>query len=84
MKQLDRLEKKITAAGIPTRRSELVTSCGPVPVLIALHDYMGPYPTKEALHKAETIRRICSRSHVRVQMRGYYQASYIWEEVAPA
>ena len=58
---LDRLETRINAAGIFTRRNYINTERGPVPVLIAEHDYTGPYPTGEALDKLDTVRRICAR-----------------------
>lgn len=81
---LDRLETRINAAGITTRRNYLNTERGPVPVLIAEHDYIGPYPTREALDKLDAVRRICARYNVRRDLRGYYQATYIQEEVTPA
>ena len=84
MKTLDRLERRITAAGITTRRNYINTERGPVAVLIAEHDYTGPYPTREALEKLETVRRICARYRIRAEVRGYSQATYIREEVAPA
>ena len=79
--KLDRLESRLTAAGITTRRNYINTKHGPVPVLIADHDYSGPYPTREALDKLDTVRRICARYNVRRELRGYYQATYIREEV---
>ena len=84
MKALDRLEKRINAAGITTRRNYINTERGPVPVLIAEHDYAGPYPTRGALDKLETVRGFCARYNVQRELRGYYQATFIWEEVAPA
>ena len=84
MASLDRLEKRINAAGIDTRRNQIMTEHGPVPVLIAEHDYTGPYPTREALDRLDAVRRICARYNVRRELRGYYQATFIWEEVAPA
>lgn len=84
MTSLDRLEKRINAAGIATRRNYISTKRGPVPVLIADHDYSGPYPTREALDKLDAVRRICARYNVRRELRGYYQATFIWEEVSPA
>lgn len=84
MKTLDRLETRINAAGISTRRNYINTERGPVPVLIAEHDYTGPYPTREALEKVDAVRRICARYNVRRELRGYYQATYIREDVAPA
>lgn len=82
--KLDRLESRLNAAGISTRRNHISTERGPVPVLIADHDYTGPYPTREALDKLDTVRRICARYNVRRELRGYYQATYIREEAAPA
>ena len=79
MTSLDRLEKRINAAGIDTRRNQIMTERGPVPVLIAMHDYTGPYPTREALDRLDTVRRICARYNVRRELRGYYQATYICE-----
>lgn len=76
---LDRLESRIRAAGIETRRDTLTTARGPVPVLIAYHDYMGPYPSREALDALGTVARICSRYSVRCDVRGYYQATYVTE-----
>ena len=87
MTTLDRLERRINAAGITTRRIAIyrsTTEPEPVPVLIALHDYTGPYPTREALEKLDTVRRICARCRVRAEVRGYSQATYIREEVSPA
>ena len=87
MTTLDRLERRINAAGIATRRAAIYRSTAdsdPVPVLIALHDYTGPYPTREALEKLDTVRRICARYRVRAEVRGYSQATYIREEVTPA
>ena len=77
---LDRLEARINAAGITTRRNYLNTERGPVPVLIAEHDYTGLYPTREALDKLDAVRRICARYSVQRELRGYYQATYIWED----
>ena len=82
--KLDRLESRLNAAGIATRRNYINTERGPVPVLIAEHDYTGPYPTREALEKVDIVRHICARYNVRRELRGYYQATFIWEEVAPA
>ena len=82
--KLDRLESRLNAAGITTRRNYISTERGPVPVLIAEHDYTGPYPTREALDRLDTVRRICARYNVRRELRGYYQATYIREEVTPA
>ena len=82
--KLDRLESRLNAAGIATRRNYINTDRGPVPVLIAEHDYTGPYPTREALGRLDAVRRICARYNVRRELRGYYQATFIWEEVAPA
>ena len=82
--KLDRLETRINAAGISTRRNYINTERGPVPVLIAEHDYTGPYPTREALEKLETVRRICTRYRVQAEVRGYSQATYIREGVTPA
>lgn len=82
MTTLDRLERRLNAAGIPTKRAALYNVSGdpgPVPVLIALHDYEGPRPTREALNAADTVRRICSRYNVRADMRGHKQATYIRE-----
>ena len=87
MKTLDRLEKRINAAGITTRRATIYRSTAdpdPVPVLVAVHDYEGPYPTRDALEKLDTVRRICARYRVRSEVRGYSQAPYIREEVTPA
>ena len=87
MKTLDRLEKRINAAGITTRRTTIYRSTSdpdPVPVLIAMHDYTGPYPTREALEKLDTVRRICARYRVLAEVRGYSQATYIREEVISA
>ena len=81
---LDRLETRINAAGIATRRNYTNTERGPIPVLIAEHDYTGPYPTREALEKLETVRRICTRYRVQAEVRGYSQATYIREGVTPA
>ena len=82
MKTLDRLEKRINAAGITTRRNYINTERGPVPVLIAEHDYTGPYPTRDALDKLDAVRRICTRYNVRRELRGHYQATYIREAVS--
>lgn len=76
---LDRLESRIRAAGIETRRDTLTTARGPVPVLIAYHDYKGPYSSREALDALGTVARICSRYSVRCDVRGYYQATYVTE-----
>lgn len=87
MKTLDRLERRINAAGIATKRATIYRSTpepAPIPVLIAMHDYTGLYPTREALEKLDTVRRICARYRVRADVRGYCQATYIREEVAPA
>ena len=82
--KLDRLESRLNAAGIATRRNYINTERGPVPVLIAEHDYTGPYPTRDALDKLDAVRRICARYNVRRELRGYYQATFIWEGVTPA
>ena len=82
--KLDQLENRLNAAGITTRRNYIKTETGPAPVLIADHDYTGPYPTREALEKLETVRRICTRYRVQAEVRGYSQATYIREGVTPA
>ena len=70
---LDRLETRINAAGIATRRNYIRTESGSAPVLIADHDYTG------------TVDRVAARyKGLRLERRGYYQATFIWEEVAPA
>ena len=85
MTKLDRLEKRINAAGIATRRNQIMTGRGPVPVLIADHDYTGPYPTRESMHKLQEVDRIAARCKaIRREIRGYYQATFLYEEVAPA
>ena len=85
MLKLDRLEKLINAAGITTRRNHINTEHGPVPVLIADHDYSGPYPTRESIHKLQEVDRIAARyKTVKREIRGYYQATFLWEEVIPA
>lgn len=38
----------------------------------------------DALDRLDTVRRICARYNVRRELRGYYQATYIREEVTPA
>lgn len=85
MTSLDRLEKRINVAGIATRRNQIMTDRGPVPVLIADHDYTGPYPTRESMHKLQEVARIASRyKAIRREIRGYYQATFLYEEVTPA
>lgn len=46
--------------------------------------HQGPYPTREARDNLDTVRGICARYNVRRELRGYYQATYIREEVTPA
>ena len=77
MTTLDRLERRLHAAGIDTRRDMLNTADGPAPVLIAYHDYTGPYPSGDALDKLQSVARICARFRVKRELRGYYQATYI-------
>lgn len=84
MSKLEKIEKRISAAGITTRRNQIMTDRGPVPVLIAEHDYTGPYPSRDALQKLDTVRCICCKYKVHREVRGYYQATYIWEAVTPA
>ena len=85
MTSLDRLEKRINAAGIATRRNQIVTEHGLVPVLIADHDYNGPYPTRESMHKLQNVDRIAARyKAIKREVRGYYQATFLWEEVTTA
>ena len=85
MTSLDRLEKRINAAGIDTRRNQIMTERGPVPVLIADHDYTGPHPTRESMHKLQEVCRIAARyKTVKREIRGHYQATFLYEEVAPA
>ena len=83
--KLDRLENRLNAAGIATRRNYINTERGPVPVLIADHDYTGPYPTRETWGQIGTVDRVAARyKELRLERRGYYQATFIWEEVSPA
>ena len=85
MTSLDRLEKRINAAGIATRRNQIMTEHGIVPVLIADHDYNGPYPTQESMQKLQEVDRIAARyKAIRREIRGYYQATFLYEEVTPA
>ena len=82
MTSLDRLEKRINAAGIATRRNQIMTERGLVPVLIADHDYNGPYPTRESMHKLQEVDRIAARyKAIKREVRGYYQATFLWEAV---
>ena len=78
--KLEKLERRINAAGITTCRNYLITDQGPVPVLIVDHDYTGPYPTKESLQILSTVRDICARYKVQRQLRGFYSATYITEK----
>lgn len=83
MKTLDRLEKSINAAGITTRRNYINTERGPVPVLIADHDYTGPYPTRDSMRKLQDVDRIAARyKAIKREVRGYYQATFLWEAVS--
>ena len=83
--KLDRLENRLNAAGIATRRNYIRTENGPAPVLIADHDYTGPYPTRETWGQIGTVDRVAARyKGLRLERRGYYQATFIWEEAAPA
>ena len=85
MTSLDRLEKRINAAGIDTRRNQIMTEHGPAPVLIANHDYNGPYPTRESMRKLQEVDRIAARyKAIKREVRGYYQATFLYEEVTPA
>lgn len=84
---LDRIAARLMAVGIQTDSGAIYRSTAddaePVPVLIARHNYNGPYPTRETWQTIETVRRICKRYNVALDMRGYYQATYIREEVTP-
>ena len=83
MTALDRLEKRINAAGIATRRNQIMTERGPVPVLIADHDYTGPYPTRDSMRKLQDVDRIATRyKAIKREVRGYYQATFLWEAVS--
>lgn len=83
--KLDRLESRLTAAGIATRRNYINTERGPAPVLIAEHDYTGPYPTRDSIRKLQEVDRIAARyKAIKREIRGYYQATFLWEEVTPA
>lgn len=85
MTSLDRLERRINAAGITTRRNYINTERGPVPVLIAEHDYTGPYPTRDSIRKLQEVDRIAARyKAIKREVRGYYQATFLYEEVTPA
>lgn len=82
MTALDRLEKRINAAGIATRRNQIITERGPIPVLIADHDYTGPYPTRDSIRKLQEVDRIAARyKAIKREVRGYYQATFLWEAV---
>ena len=83
--KLDRLESRLNAAGIATRRNYIQAENGKTPVLIADHDYTGPYPTRETWGKISTVDRIATRyKGLCLERRGYYQATFIREEVSPA
>ena len=83
MTALDRLEKRINAAGIATRRNQIMTERGPVPVLIADHDYTGPYPARDSMRKLQDVARIAARyKAIKREVRGYYQATFLWEAVS--
>lgn len=85
MTSLDRLEKRINAAGIATRRNRIMTERGPVLVLIADHDYTGPYPTRDSMRKLQDVDRIAARyKSIRREVRGYYQATFLYEEATTA
>lgn len=59
--KLDRLESRLNAAGIATRRNYIRTENGSAPVLIADHDYTGPYPTRETWGQISTVDRVAAR-----------------------
>lgn len=50
-------------------------------VLIAQHDYDGPYPTNNSLRIMEAVRKFVSRfySDYTTDVRGYKQATYIYK-----
>ena len=79
MNKLDRLEARINSAGITTRRTAITTENGLTPVLVAEHDYTGPYPTRESVGKMDAVARMCIRyKGLHVEHRGYYQATFIY------
>lgn len=51
------------------------------PVLVAQHDYDGPYPTNNSLRIMETVRKFVNRfySDYTTEVRGYKQATYIYK-----
>lgn len=79
MTTLDKIQRRLTRAGIDTRRDYIITPNGRKPILMAYHDYTGPYPSKDTWQKISTVEKACKSFPVSIQLRGYYQASYIME-----
>ena len=67
-------------AGIAFKICELTSGTYGV---MAMHDYSGPYPSKEALTAHNTAEKIARRRGLRSEERGHYTATLIYtsEEV---
>lgn len=75
MKQ-DRITAALTAAGLLDVQPVKLT--GDRRGLLVRHDYIGPYPTADALRLADAARRVADRFGLRSEERGHKSATLIY------
>ena len=73
---LKALENKLKRAGFMPDRIKLVNPDREA--LRLVHDYTGPYPTKEVLNIHSTICSIARKAGFTAENRGHYTATYIF------
>lgn len=69
------IKKALTAAGLDFKAVKLT---GDRAGIMVLHDYSGPYPTRDALEKHQAAQRIAEKWGFRAERRGHCTATLIY------
>ena len=72
-----KLAERLNRAGLHPERIKLT---GDRDAIRIVHDYNGPYPTKEAIDTHWKARDIANKAGYIADPRGYYTATYIYAE----
>ena len=78
---LTALYNKLSRHGLNVERIQLQNVAGVAGIRDALrvcHNYIGPYPTRDALTAYETAASIARKAGFTAQQRGHYTATYIF------
>lgn len=84
MMKFETLLKKLRAAGF---EAEPITICNvkvdgisrDVDGIRVLHDYMGPYPTREAMDAHNAVYKLARRAGRIAKQRGFYTATFVYD-----